>query len=82
MNKEYILWNLKEAQKELSSTIKEIENDQDYEYGNFIVAMTHLYHHVNTAWNAQGESKEVTEKCSEKDFEKWRLFPNDVDMSC
>jgi len=76
MNKDYVLWNLKEAQGELSRTIKEIEEDQDYEYGNFVVDITQIYHHINTAWNAQSESEEVTEKCSENDFDKWRKFPS------
>lgn len=75
MNKEYILYNLKEAQEELSRTVIDIETDAEYEYGDFVVAMSHLYHHINTAWNSQNEPKEVTDECSEVNFEKWRQHP-------
>jgi len=80
MNKEYVLWNLKEAKEELDRTIKEIENEPDYGYGDFVVAMTHLYHHLNTAWNAKGASKAETDQCSQEDFNKWRQFPSDNEI--
>ena len=78
MNKEYVLFNLREAKEELDKTINEIETDSEYGYGDFIIAMRHLYHHINTAWNAQNETIEATRKCSQKDFDRWRKFPEDI----
>jgi hypothetical protein len=76
MNKEFMLFNLKDAAKELTSTIHNIESDPEYEYGNFVVAMNHLYHHLNTAWNARDSSDDETKECSDDNFYKWRQFPS------
>ena len=51
MNREWVLFQLREGQEELNRTIAEIAADPDYDVGEFIVAMQHLYHHLNTAWN-------------------------------
>jgi len=80
MNKEYILYNLKEALKQLSNTIHDLETDKNYEYGDFRVDMEHLYHHVNTAWNAKNSSEEESRECSESNFQIWRQFPVDIDL--
>lgn len=81
MNREYVLYHLKEAHEELTKTIREIEQDPDYNFGEYIVAMTHLYHHINTAWNAKDATPEQADRCSEEDFERWRQFPSDIDLS-
>jgi hypothetical protein len=76
MNKEFILSNLRDAAQELASTIHDIESDTEYEYGNFAVAMNHLYHHLNTAWNGRNASDAEVKECTEDNFFKWRQFPN------
>ncbi len=80
MNREYVLWNLKEAADELQRTIGELEQDPDYDYGEFVVAMSHLYHHINTAWNAQSVTKTESDECSEENFHKWRSMPTNADL--
>lgn len=80
MNKEFILFNLKEALEQLTETINELENDDKYDYGNYVVEMEHLYHHINTAWNAQDSTEQESIECSEKNFNKWREFPKDINM--
>ncbi len=80
MNKEYILYNLRDALKQLESIIKDIENDSEYEIGEYIIDMQHLYHHINTSWNARDASKAESEECSEENFVKWRQFPIDIYM--
>jgi hypothetical protein len=77
MNRQLIGFHLKEALEELQRTIQELEGDPEYEYGDFVVAITHLYHHVNTAWNGREASPEQADRCSEEDFERWRRFPRD-----
>lgn len=81
MNRDYVLFHLREAREELERTIAEIEASPSYGYGEFVVAVTHLYHHVNTAWNARDVEPDRAETCSEADFAQWRQFPTDVDMS-
>ena len=82
MNKEWVLFHLKEALEEIESTIKDIESGPEYDYGEYSVAMAHLYHHVNTAWNARDCSEDEAEESSENNFRKWRQFPADIDMTC
>ncbi len=75
MNKEYVLSHLRQAQEALMGIIRDIESQPDYDYGEYIIDITHLYHHINTAWNAQNVDPERAETCNEKDFFKWRQFP-------
>ena len=80
MNRDHTLWHLHEAVEELQRTIHEIEIGPEYGYGEFSVAMQHLYHHLNTAWNARDESPERVRACSDTDFVRWRQFPQDIDL--
>lgn len=77
MNKDFVLFNLREAHESLQRIIKDIESQPDYDYGEYIVEMTHLYNHVNIAWNAQNVNQERAKKCIEEDFFKCRQFPKD-----
>jgi hypothetical protein len=75
MNKKFMLFNLREAKDQLLEIIRDIESDPEYEYGAYMVEMTHLYHHINTAWNARDASDDEVRECSEEDFFKWRQHP-------
>ncbi len=81
MNRDFVLFNLREAYEALGQMINEIQSEPDYEYGEYVVDMRHLYDHVNTAWNARNADPERAERCSDKDFFEWRQFPKDIDMS-
>ena len=78
MNRDWVVLQLREAQQELSRTLAEIEADPDYDVGEFMVAMQHLYHHLNTAWNSRNEAPARVESCAEEDFYAWRRFPGDI----
>jgi hypothetical protein len=80
MNKPYILWNLKEARESLDQLITDMQAEADYDFGEFRVDMEHLYHHANRAWNARDASPESTEACSQADFDRWRQFPQDIEL--
>jgi len=82
MNKEWVLFHLKEALEAIEGTIKGIESQPDYDYPELSVEITHIYHHLNTAWNSRNCSKQEADECSESNFAKWRQFPTDVNMSC
>jgi hypothetical protein len=78
MNREWLLFNLREAEEEMRRTIADIESQPDYGYGELAVAITHVYHHLNSAWNAREASQRRVETCTEEDFLRWRQFPEDI----
>ena len=80
MNKQYILFNLNEALEELQSTITKLGAQPDYDNDEYVVAMSHLYHHINTAWNARDASESDSAECSEENFHKWRRFPRSDEL--
>ena len=81
MNKPYVLWNLGEAREAIDQLIADMQSNPDYEYGEFRVDMEHLYHHINTAWNARDASTEITDACAQEDFDRWRQFPQDIELT-
>jgi hypothetical protein len=80
MNTQWILFHLREAQEELTRTIKELESAAPEDDVEFRIAMEHLYNHVNTAWNSRYVTDEQAAQCSDEDFYKWRDFPSDISM--
>ena len=80
MNKESITFHLDEAKEELDRTITEILKD-DYSEEEFQVAMGHLYHHLNTAWNGRNASAETHRECKAVDFNSWRKFPTNEELN-
>ena len=77
MNKDYVLYNLDEAHKALGEIIADMRSNRDYDYGEYIADITHVYHHLNTAWNARDAAKTAADECAEEDFYRWRQFPTE-----
>ena len=75
MNHRVVLFHLREAKEELDGAISDIERNSEYDVGEFVVAMSHLYHHLNTAWNGRDQSDEMHQKASPEDFSRLRKFP-------
>ena len=75
MNKEIILSDLKEAEKELEQVIREIESDANFDFDGYCVEMQHIYYHINKAWNLRNEDEENIRNCSKKDFIEWSKIP-------
>jgi hypothetical protein len=80
MNHQVILFHLREAKEELDRTIAEIASEPDYGFEEYQVAMSHLYHHLNTAWNGRDQTDEQHKKCTDVDFARFRRFPQDADL--
>ena len=80
LNRDWILFHLNEAHEELSRTIRELRETPDYDYGDFMPAMQHLYHHLNTAWNARDASPNTVQALGDKEFSAWTAFPIDLPM--
>ena len=80
MNRAFVLHELSEAHQALTTMIQEMRDSPDYGLGELFAEMPHLYHHLNTAWNARNASPAEVEKCSVEDFKRWSAFPDDVPM--
>lgn len=78
MNRDWVGWHLREAAEELSRTIEELGSNPTYDLPEFEVAMQHLYHHLNTAWNARSVSQVELEANSTDNFNRWSEFPADL----
>ena len=52
----------------------------EYASEEFLVAMGHLYHHLNTAWNGREASPERTARAAREDFDAWRQFPSNEEL--
>jgi hypothetical protein len=79
VNTNWIRFHLLEAKKELTQTISDI-TDSAYTDYEFEIAMAHLYHHLNTAWNSRNVELRDTAAASDDDFYAWRTFPSDISM--
>jgi hypothetical protein len=80
MNKDYVLFHLTKAEQAIQELIAGIQSNPECEYRNYRVDMEHLYHHINTAWNARDASEAAVDKCSEENFGRWRQFPTDMEL--
>jgi hypothetical protein len=80
MDKDWVVFHLREALEELTGTIAAIKNDPEYGDIMFEIAMAHLYDHLNTAWNSRNCDPQQTSNCSAKDYHAWRAFPPDIPM--
>jgi hypothetical protein len=80
MNREHTQFHLNEAMHELESVTAKITSNLDYSEAELYSALEHIYHHLNTAWNARDESNAAVVECSESDFNRRRKFPSVFDL--
>jgi hypothetical protein len=81
MNRNVILFHLREAADQLNDTIRNLSSDQEYGPEAYKVEMGHLYHHLNTAWNGREQTDEQFEKCTGEDFARFRKFPKEEEFA-
>ena len=79
MNRELVLHNLVEGHDALSRMLEEARKDTGWGIAELSVEMCHLYHHINTAWNARASTNAVGE-ASDADFLQWSAFPSDLPL--
>ena len=79
MNRELVIHNLSEAHEALTRMLREAREDPDWGFGELAAELPHLYHHINTAWNAR-ESHNAVNQASDIEFRKWSAFPDDLPM--
>ena len=78
MKKEYALFNLAEAKQAIEQLMEEMASDPEYDYGNYVVDMQHIYWHIywhiNSAWNGRDFDSTSTELTDEM-YEAFIQFP-------
>ena len=80
MNRDLVLHHLSEAHEALTEMIQGLRDNPDYGPGELFAEMPHLYHHLNTAWNARDASASEAAHVSPASFKLWSSFPNDLPM--
>ena len=80
MNRDWVLSHLTDAQEEIATTVREIQETPDYGYGEFMVAMQHLYHHLNTAWNSRDATDAEVKAHTDEDYNRWGRMPTDLPL--
>ncbi len=79
MNREFVLHELSEAHEALRRMLEDARRDPEWGIGELAADMPHLYHHINTAWNAR-YSPNAVGQASEVEFRRWSAFPADLPM--
>ena len=77
MKKEYALFNLAEAKQAIEQLMEEMASDPEYDYGNYVVDMQHIYWHINSTWNGRDFDSTCTELTDEM-YEAFIQFPADM----
>ena len=80
MNRNVVLFHLREAAEQLNETIRDLEGNPDYGKEEFQVELGHVYHHLNTAWNGRDQTDAQFEKCTDEDFDRFRRFPAESEL--
>jgi hypothetical protein len=81
MNHQAIIFHLREAAEELNKTVKNLEQDEMYDKESLEVAMGHIYHHLNTAWNGRNQTDKQFRESTGQDFARFRKFPKENDFA-
>jgi hypothetical protein len=79
MNKPAIKAHLKEAADQLAATLEAIDK-KNFRKESLLIDLSHVYHHVNSAWNGKDCTPKQYRECSEKNFYRWRQFPSEEEM--
>jgi hypothetical protein len=79
VQKDYALLNLKEAKSAIEDLISEMESDAEYDIGNYLADIMHLYWHVNSAWNGR-EFDMKSQQLTSGMYESFIQFPKDLPL--
>lgn len=79
MNRELVLHHLAEAHEALGRLLDDARRDPEWGIAELFAEMPHLYHHLNTAWNAR-DSTNAPGQASDDEFREWSAFPTDLLM--
>jgi hypothetical protein len=80
VNNRLVRFHLREAQEALQRAVEDMPTDAEYGEGDLFPAMQHIYHHLNTAWNARDASEAEAEPGTDEQFDRWGAFPQDFPL--
>ena len=81
LNWEIIKINIAEAREELKGIEAQIESGELLDEVEYQIKMEHVYHHLNFAWNARNISIDRYVNLTDKDFNKFGKFPEDIELA-
>jgi len=81
MNKDNVMFHLREAKEGLENLVYDVESDEEYHESDLAQAMAQIYFHLNTAWNSRNASQKDIDEGSEDNFRLWKRFPDDDELS-
>ena len=81
MNRDATMFHLREAAEEINKTISALSLDAEFDEVELELAMGHLYHHLNTAWNGRNQTDVQFSKCTDEDFARFRKFPSEQEFA-
>jgi len=70
-----LLYCLDDAREHIESSIKDMQEDDEFDETDFDVQISHIYHHLNQAWNGRDMSSKMTLK---KHDEITKTMPTDL----
>lgn len=80
MNARFIASQLSEAEEELRSLVAKVDSGEELSFEAFHVAIAHIYHHLNSAWNGRNANDQQWRECTDLDFATWQQFPRDLPL--
>lgn len=78
MKKDYLLFNLNEAKEAIKELIKDLNEDPEYDIGEYMVDMQHIYWHINSAWNGRDFDSNNDELTDSK-YKEFIQYPKDLE---
>ena len=79
MFKDYALFNLAEVKEAIEKLMADMQSDPDYDYGNYVVDMQHIYWHLNSAWNGRDFDSSQS-KLTDELYDAFIRFPSDLEL--
>lgn len=78
INLNIVTTNIKEAHEELQKIVQTMAKNANMDETELGIALAHIYHHLNFAWNARFKSDLEYATLSDDDFIQWSRFPEDI----
>ena len=70
-----LMYELDDAREHIESLIKDMQQDESFDETDFDVQISHIYHHLNCAWNGRDMDAKSTVK---RHNEIKKMMPRDL----
>jgi dGTP triphosphohydrolase len=76
INIEVLVFELREAEEQIESLLKDLEEDPSNTLESDLhAAFHHIYHHVNSAWNCRRIRQDYLLTMTDREFDENQKFP-------